>query len=140
MEEIKNLRYEGDEYFWINDMEPRMIMHPFKSELDGKSLSNNKDPKGKALFLAMVDVVKGHGSGFVDYYWPKPGHTQPVPKISYVKGFPEWGWIIGSGIYLDDLQKESRSNPVYRFRCGGLYSSGRFAFGLWHGQVYFAPD
>ncbi len=106
MEEIKHLRYEGDEYFWINDMEPRMIMHPFKSELDGKSLSNNKDPKGKALFLAMVDVVKGHGSGFVDYYWPKPGHTQPVPKISYVKGFPEWGWIIGSGIYLDDLQKE----------------------------------
>jgi len=106
MEEIKNLRYEGDEYFWINDMEPRMIMHPFKSEMDGKSLSDNKDPNGKAMFVAMVDSVKSNGAGFVDYYWAKPGHAQPVPKISYVKGFPEWGWVIGSGIYLDDVQKE----------------------------------
>jgi methyl-accepting chemotaxis protein len=106
MEEIKLLRYEGDEYFWINDMEPRMIMHPFKSELDGKNLSNNKDPNGKALFVAMVETVRSNGAGFVDYYWPKPGHAQPVPKISYVKGFPEWGWVIGSGIYLDDVQKE----------------------------------
>src|SRR5208283_508129 len=54
----------------------------------------------------MVDAVKSNGAGFVDYYWAKPGHAQPVPKISYVKGFPEWGWIIGSGIYLDDVQKE----------------------------------
>jgi len=106
MEEIKNLRYEGDEYFWINDMEPRMIMHPFKSELDGKLLSDNKDPNGKPLFVAMVDMVRSKGGGFVDYYWPKPGHTQPVAKISYVKGFPEWGWVIGSGIYLDEVQKE----------------------------------
>jgi methyl-accepting chemotaxis protein len=103
---IKNLRYERDEYFWINDMEPRMIMHPFKSELDGKSLSDYKDPNEKALFVAMVDAVKSNGAGFVDYYWPKPGHAQPMPKISYVKGFPEWGWVIGSGIYLDDVQKE----------------------------------
>jgi methyl-accepting chemotaxis protein len=54
----------------------------------------------------MVDMVRSKGGGFVDYYWPKPGHTQPVAKISYVKGFPEWGWVIGSGIYLDEVQKE----------------------------------
>jgi len=107
IEAIRNLRYEGDDYFWINDMEPRMIMHPFKSELDGKPLSDNKDPNGKRLFVAMVEMVRSNGAGFVDYYWPKPGHTQPVPKISYVKGFPEWGWIIGSGIYLDDVLKEA---------------------------------
>ena len=105
-EEIKSLRYEGSDYFWINDMEPRMIMHPLKSELDGKSLANDRDPNGKAMFVAMVDAVKRNGAGFVDYYWAKPGHSQPVPKISYVKGFPEWGWVIGSGIYLDDVQKE----------------------------------
>ncbi len=103
---VKNLRFEKADYFWINDMQPRMIMHPIKPELDGKDLNDNKDPKGKRLFVAFVDKVKADGAGFVDYYWPKPGKTEPVPKISYVKGFSDWGWIIGSGIYIDDVQTE----------------------------------
>lgn len=103
---VKNLRFEKADYFWINDMQPRMIMHPIKPELDGKDLNDNKDPKGKRLFVAFVEKVKAEGAGFVDYYWPKPGKTEPVPKISYVKGFPDWGWIIGSGIYIDDVQTE----------------------------------
>jgi methyl-accepting chemotaxis protein len=103
---VKNLRYDKDDYFWINDLQPRMIMHPMKAELDGKDLSDNKDPNGKRLFVAFVEKVKAEGAGFVDYYWPKPGQTKPVPKISYVKGFPQWGWIIGSGIYLDDVEAE----------------------------------
>ena len=106
MEAIKSLRYEKEEYFWINDMEPRMIMHPIKPDLDGKSLADFKDPNGKALFVEFVKTVKAHGDGFVDYFWPKPGHSSPVPKVSYVKGFPEWGWIIGSGIYIDDVAAE----------------------------------
>ena len=103
---VKNLRYDKDDYFWINDLQPRMIMHPLKAELDGKDLSDNKDPNGKRLFIAFVEKVKAEGAGFVDYYWPKPGQTKAVPKISYVKGFPEWGWIIGSGIYIDDVEAE----------------------------------
>ena len=103
---IKNLRYGGDEYFWINDLEPRMIMHPTKEDLDGKSLVDTADPTGKKLFVAFVEVCKRDGAGFVDYQWPKPGSTLPVPKISYVKLVPEWGWVVGSGIYLDDVQAE----------------------------------
>ncbi|RPH49326.1 MAG: chemotaxis protein [Desulfobacteraceae bacterium] len=110
---IKNLRYEKDDYFWINDMKPRMIMHPIKAELDGKDLSENMDPNGKRLFVAFADKVKNEGAGFVDYYWAKPGESKPVPKISYVKGFPEWGWIIGSGIYIDDVEKEL--NPIFYY-------------------------
>jgi methyl-accepting chemotaxis protein len=106
LQAIKSLRYEKDDYFWINDMHPKMIMHPIKSELDGKDLTENKDPNGKRLFVAFVDKVKAEGAGFVDYYWPKPGQAKPVPKISFVKGFPEWGWIIGSGIYIDDVESE----------------------------------
>ena len=106
-EAIKNLRYEQKDYFWINDREAKMVMHPFKPELDGKDLSGLKDPNGKKLFMAMVEVCKRQGAGFVDYYWPKPGESEPVHKISYVKLFPEWGWIIGSGIYLDDIQRET---------------------------------
>jgi methyl-accepting chemotaxis protein len=80
-----------------------MIMHPFKPDLNGKNLSGFKDPNGKRLFVDFVEICKKDGEGFVDYYWPKPGETKPVPKTSYVKLFPEWGWIIGTGIYPDDL-------------------------------------
>ncbi len=103
LETIRNMRYGGSEYFWINDLQQRMVMHPMMPELDGKDLSDFKDPNGKRLFVAFVDIVKKNGEGYVDYLWPKPGFTQPVPKISYVKGFAPWGWVIGSGIYLDDV-------------------------------------
>ncbi len=105
METVKKLRYGQKDYFWINDMQPKMIMHPFKPELDGQDLSDYKDPNGKRLFVAFVDVCRKDGAGFVDYYWPKPGESKPVPKISYVKAFPEWGWVIGSGVYLNDLSE-----------------------------------
>jgi methyl-accepting chemotaxis protein len=105
-ETIKALRYDNQEYFWINDLEPRMIMHPIKPEMDGTNLSENKDPNGKRLFVTMAEVSRKEGAGFVDYLWPKPSFSKPVPKISYVKLFPEWGWIVGSGIYLDDVEKE----------------------------------
>jgi len=101
---IKTLRYEGKEYFWINDMHPNMVMHPYKPELDGKDITDYKDPNGKRLFVAFVDAVKADGAGFVDYLWPKPNFQEPVPKVSYVKGFAPWQWVIGSGIYLDDIQ------------------------------------
>jgi methyl-accepting chemotaxis protein len=101
---IKGIRYQGTEYVWINDMTPVMVMHPIKPELDGKDLSAFKDPNGKLLFMAFVETAKGAGEGFVDYLWPKPGFDKPVPKISFVKEFKPWGWILGSGVYVDDVQ------------------------------------
>ncbi len=100
---LKALRHDGDEYFFITDLAPRMIMHPIKPELDGTDVSRNADPNGKLLFQEFVRVVKAGGAGFVDYLWPKPGSAQPVAKLSYVKGFAPWGWLIGSGIYIDDV-------------------------------------
>lgn len=112
MAEIKSLRYDKVEYFWINDMSPKMIMHPIKPELDGKDLAGMKDPSGNALFVGFVDVVKKQGAGFYGYLWPKPGFEQPVAKISYVKGFAPWGWIIGTGIYLDDVDAVFRQDAM----------------------------
>jgi methyl-accepting chemotaxis protein len=100
---LGKLRYAGTEYFWVNDMRPYVVMHPIKKELDGKDVSDYRDPNGKALFVAFVETVKREGEGFVDYMWPKPGHSEPVPKISYVKGYAPWGWVVGSGIYVDDV-------------------------------------
>src|SRR5208283_2977068 len=87
---IKGLRYRGQEYFWINDLGPTMIMHPFKPELDGTDLRDFADPNGKHLFMEFVKVCKENKDGFVDYMWPKPGESKPVPKISYVKLFEPW--------------------------------------------------
>jgi methyl-accepting chemotaxis protein len=100
---IRQLRYEGREYFWVNDLEPRMIVHPTHPELDGKNLSDERDPTGKRLFLEFVATARRDGAGLVAYLWPKPGSRDPVRKISYVKLFEPWGWIVGSGVYLDDL-------------------------------------
>jgi methyl-accepting chemotaxis protein len=105
-ETVKNLRFEKDIYFWINDTEPKMIMHPIKPELEGKNLSAAKDPDGKALFMEMVKVANEKGAGFVEYQWPKPDSEKPQPKLSYVKKHPAWNWIIGSGMYVDDLAKD----------------------------------
>src|ERR1700756_2842690 len=112
MSEIKSLRYDKNEYFWINDMTPKMVMHPIKPELDGKFLGEMKDPTGNLLFNGFVDVVKKQGEGFYSYLWPNPGFDQPVPKISFVKGFAPWGWIIGTGIYLDDVDATFRQNAL----------------------------
>jgi methyl-accepting chemotaxis protein len=100
---IKAMRFGDNEYFWVNDMHPTMVMHPIKPALNGQDLSDYKDPDGKRLFVAFVSAVKEHGGGFVDYLWPKPGIDKPVPKISFVKGFEPWGWVIGTGIYIDDV-------------------------------------
>ena len=102
---IKALRYGPDkkDYFWINDLHPRMVMHPYKPELDGQDLTENKDPNGKKLFVEFARVAKESGEGFVDYLWPKYGADKPQPKLSFVNLFKEWGWVIGTGLYIDDI-------------------------------------
>ena len=83
-------------------------MHPVKPELDGKDVSSVADPTGKLLFVEFVKTVEAQEHGFVDYLWPRPGQEKPQPKIAYVKGFAPWGWIVGSGVYLDDVNEYFR--------------------------------
>ncbi len=101
--EVAALRYGDQDYFWINDFRPFMIVHPFKPELNGTDLSDYKDPNGKRLFVEFAAISRRQGEGFVEYLWPKPGVSAPVRKISFVKAFAPWGWIVGSGIYVDDV-------------------------------------
>jgi methyl-accepting chemotaxis protein len=87
-------------------------MHPIKPELDGKNLSQFKDKNGKAIFVEFAKFAREPGGGYVDYVWPKPGFDDAVPKISYVKSSPSWGWVIGSGIYIDDVDSIFLSNAL----------------------------
>lgn len=109
---IKTQTYEGGNYFWINDMTPIMVMHPTKPKLNGQSLAEFKDTEGVYLFNEMVEIVKKEQSGFVSYHWAKPGFDDPVEKVSFVSGFAPWGWIIGTGIYLDDVDTAFIANAV----------------------------
>ncbi len=106
---IGKLRYgpEKKDYFWINDMTPQMLMHPYRPDLVNKDVSDFKDPHGKRLFFEMVQLVQRQGAGYVEYMWQwKDDPTKIVPKISYVKEFVPWRWVIGTGMYIDDVHAE----------------------------------
>ena len=107
LDEIEHLRY-GDEfrdYFWISDMSPRLLMHPYSKELIGSDLSTYEDSNGKRVFMEIIETVSGDESGFIDYIWNKKYTTrQDVPKLSYVKKFEPWGWVVGTGVFLDDVK------------------------------------
>ena len=126
---LKGMKFgENDfEYFWVNDMQPKMVMHPVKPELQGKDMSDYEDPSGKRLFMEFVETVKKNKAGFVYYLWPKPGFDEPVMKVSYVMGFEPWGWIIGSGMYLDDVHAHFWGNAL-QYAVAGL---GIFSFIVW---------
>src|SRR5574344_1069128 len=105
---ISEMRYANNDYFWINDSHPKMIMHPTNSKLNGTDLSNYADPYGTKLFIEMVRVTneKKEG-GLVKYYWDKPNKkNDPKEKFSYVQKFEPWDWIIGTGAYVDDIEAE----------------------------------
>jgi methyl-accepting chemotaxis protein len=118
--EIRAIRYDGKEYVWVNDMQPKVVIHPIKPELEGKDMSDMKDPNGKRLFVEFVNAVKADGAGYVDYLWPRPGSTEPEPKRSYVKGFAPWGWIMGSGVYVDEVQSVAKKEAAIAFLAVGL--------------------
>lgn len=109
IEQIKTLHYgqQLKDYFWINDMSPRMIIHPYRTDLNGKDLTDYADPDGKKVFMEIVKVVTESGSGYVNYKWQANDNPSSIiPKISYVKGFSPWGWVIGTGIYIEDVKAE----------------------------------
>ncbi|WP_020585343.1 methyl-accepting chemotaxis protein [Desulfobacter curvatus] len=103
---------DGKNYFWIQDMDGYMVHHPLSSHLNGKSLRNFKDPDGVKLFVEMERLARKDGEGFVDYKWPKPGFDKPQDKISYVKLFTPWNWIIGAGVYLESTEKEAQQDAL----------------------------
>lgn len=103
---IATMRYRGQEYFWINDLQGTMVMHPIKPELVGRGADAVRDPNGFLILAEAAKLVQAQQSGFMAYQWAKPGKEQPVDKVSYVQGFVPWGWVVGSGLYVDDLLDE----------------------------------
>lgn len=108
-ERIAKLRYgrEGKEYFWLQDMHPRIIEYPYREDLNGQDVSEFVDARGARIFVECADLVRRQEEGYIKYVWQRNDDaTRIAPKESFVKGFAPWGWIIGTGIYLDDVRGE----------------------------------
>lgn len=131
--QIENMRYgnERKDYFWITDMHPNMIMHPYRKDLNNTNLSDYKDPTGKQLFVESINIVKLNGEGYVDYMWQwKDDSTKIVPKLSFVKGFEKWNWVVGTGIYVEDVNEEISvlTNNLFYISFGILVVLGLILF------------
>lgn len=109
IDQIRHMRYgpEGKDYFWIIDMHPFMIMHPYRPDLEGTDLTQFRDTDGYYPFIAMIETVNRTNGGYVNYSWQwKDVPGRQASKVSYVKQFPPWGWVVGTGIYVDDIYQE----------------------------------
>jgi len=110
-EALRMIRYgpDGKDYLFVIDQEPAMVMHPYRPDLEGKYMGDFKDPKGTLLFKDMVKVCQQKGGGFVSYWWQyKDDKSRLYPKISYVKAFEPWGWILGTGVYVHEIGQAYR--------------------------------
>ncbi|WP_025209938.1 methyl-accepting chemotaxis protein [Hippea sp. KM1] len=106
VKDLTRIRYDNGNYFFVLDQNGVMILDPPKPQLNGKSVYNVRDKKGNYLFQKMIQISKTRGSGFVKYWWKKPGGGI-APKISYIDTIPKLNWIIGTGVYLDDVAREA---------------------------------
>ena len=117
---IAAIRYDGSEYVFINDRSGITLVHP-KAELVGKNMAELKDANGKLFLRDMLEMATTHAEGVVDYMWPKAGAAKPQPKITYFKVFPQWNWLISSGIYVDDVRQAIMARAIQR---GTLTAAG----------------
>ncbi len=123
---VQGTRYGENGYFWINDLDAVIVMHPIKPQLDGKDLYNYKDKGGKQIFKEFAAVAKANKEGFVDYVWPKPGFEKPQPKVSFVKLFEPFGWVIGTGEYVSDVSENLKAEALKSISAMRYGKSGYF--------------
>ncbi|MBJ7550867.1 methyl-accepting chemotaxis protein [Marinomonas ostreistagni] len=110
LQAVAALRYGDGGYFWVNDYQHKLLMHPLKPQLNGSDVTNKTDASGNYHWQAMVTTVKQQGEGFVEYTYKGPQVDTPEDKVSYVKGLKDWGWIIGSGVFYTDVKAAFWSN------------------------------
>jgi methyl-accepting chemotaxis protein len=137
--QVKVMRYDEKNYIWINDMDGVMVMHPTRPDMVGKNVLGESDPSGKRFFQEMVDSCRARGEGVVLYSFLKPGTGKALPKASFVRNFAPWGWIAGSGAYLDDIETEWAEFRVKVFVALGIALAVSIGVALMIGRVVRRP-
>lgn len=105
IETIKQATMDPNGYFWIINTYPKGVMHPVQPKWENLDLSNQTDPTGKKIFVEMVKLMREKGEGFYDYFWEKPytNENKLYEKVSFIKLYKPWDWIVGTGVYIDDI-------------------------------------
>jgi two-component system NarL family sensor kinase len=98
------LDYGDDGYFFVYDLQGNSLMHSRQPELVGQNLWGMRDSKGRFTIQELIKGAKDNGGGYVEYEWRKPSSAQMAPKLGYVTALPRWNWMVGTGLYLDDIE------------------------------------
>ncbi|NOZ68858.1 MAG: HAMP domain-containing protein, partial [Deferribacteres bacterium] len=106
LEELRSYRFGNNDYIWVSDYNSVLISHP-DPRLYGRDYSRVRDVKGKLIVPPMVEMARKNGEGYYSYWWRRLGSERPVEKLAYVKLFPEWKWVLGTGVYIDDIEQEA---------------------------------
>ena len=106
LEELRSYRFGNNDYIWVSDYNSVLISHP-DPMLNGKDYSRVRDVNGKLIVPPMVEIARKNGEGYYSYWWRRLGSERPVEKLAYVKLFPEWKWVLGTGVYIDDIEQEA---------------------------------
>lgn len=100
---LQSLDYGRDGYFFVYDLQGRVLMHSRQPELVGQNLWGLRDPQGRPTIQQLIGQARA-GGGYVEYWWRKPSSSQLAPKLGYVVTIPEWGWMLGTGLYMDGIE------------------------------------
>ncbi|HYG89301.1 MAG TPA: methyl-accepting chemotaxis protein [Azospirillum sp.] len=103
LESVVALRYEGDNYFWVNDLDGILLAHPHRAKQIGQSILDLTDPTGFFIYKAFNETARRDGAGFVHYVGRRPGTEVNAAKVAFVQRVDRWGWVVGTGIYVDDV-------------------------------------
>ncbi|RAI42028.1 methyl-accepting chemotaxis protein [Rhodoplanes roseus] len=107
LDRLSVMRYGANDYFFVQNMSNTMLMHPLSPQIVGKDLSNLKDANGVLITVGLNEAVRNDGAGVLEYIWNKPGASTPQPKITYAMRFAPWNWVVGTGVYIDDLEAQT---------------------------------
>ncbi|WP_423164374.1 methyl-accepting chemotaxis protein [Stenotrophomonas maltophilia] len=107
LQALEVMRADNDAYYFnIYDTGYRLLMHPFRKDLVGKDMKDFRTDDGVRIYYDQVEAAKA-GGGFVNYRWAKPGSKGEVEKVAYAGLFAPWNWVVSSGVYMDDVQKQA---------------------------------
>ena len=125
-ESLRGVRYGSNDYYFAMDTKHVYVLLPPKPELEGQDKTDLKDANGKFLIQELVKAAQ-QGGGFVDYWFPRAGQKEAEPKLSYAALFAPWGWVLGTGIYVDDVDAAYRRGALL---LGGISAALLLALGL----------
>ena len=112
---LSAMRFDGDNYFWVIATDNSLVMHPLRRQQEGQSMQAVTDASGKQHWLEMTTIARRSGAGFLDYAWIAPS-GEVSEKISYVENFAKWGWVVGTGVHLLDIEERFFDGIVFPVR------------------------